>query len=89
MEEVLRFYFLSFDQKSFRQIFLIPSDHIFEEILYSTDDKLNDARKELEDVVMRRLPKCVGETRLTETEQKEEKAFKAQGSRFKVCLFVT
>ncbi len=78
MEEVLKFYFLSFDQKSFRQMFLIPSDHIFEEILYSTDDKLKDARKELEDVVMRRLPKCVGETRLKETEEKDEEAFKVE-----------
>ncbi len=69
---------MSFDQKSFRQIFLIPSDHIFEEILYSTDDQLNDARKELEDVVMRRLPKCVGETRLNETEEIDEEIFKVE-----------
>ncbi|RXN27968.1 deoxynucleoside triphosphate triphosphohydrolase SAMHD1-like protein [Labeo rohita] len=40
------------------------TDHIFEEILYSTDVGLEGARKKLEDVVKRRLPKCVGETRL-------------------------
>ncbi|KAL1281475.1 hypothetical protein QQF64_000278 [Cirrhinus molitorella] len=39
------------------------TDHIFEEILYSTDVGLQGAQK-LEDVVKRRLPKCVGETRL-------------------------
>ncbi|XP_016333383.1 deoxynucleoside triphosphate triphosphohydrolase SAMHD1-like [Sinocyclocheilus anshuiensis] len=42
--------------------FIKLSDHIFEEILYSTDDELKDARMKLEDVVRRRLPKCVGET---------------------------
>ncbi|XP_016416987.1 deoxynucleoside triphosphate triphosphohydrolase SAMHD1-like [Sinocyclocheilus rhinocerous] len=51
--------------------FIKLTDHIFEKILYSSDDKLKDARKELEDVVMRRLRKCVGETRLKETEEKE------------------
>ncbi|XP_050960957.1 deoxynucleoside triphosphate triphosphohydrolase SAMHD1 [Labeo rohita] len=40
------------------------TDHIFEEILYSTDVGLEGARKKLEDVVKRCLPKCVGETRL-------------------------
>jgi len=74
----------SFDQKSLnftRKVFnfkyaersvkivLIPSDHIFEEILYSTDDKLKGARRELEDIVRRRLPKCVGETRITKEEE--------------------
>lgn len=54
------------------EIVLIPSDHIFEKILYSTDDKLKGARKELEDVVRRRLQKCVGETRITEDEAKAE-----------------
>ncbi|XP_056088607.1 deoxynucleoside triphosphate triphosphohydrolase SAMHD1-like [Rhinichthys klamathensis goyatoka] len=44
------------------------TDHIFEEILYSTDVELEGARKKLEDVVRRRLPKCVGETRITEAE---------------------
>ncbi|KAK2909489.1 hypothetical protein Q8A67_005326 [Cirrhinus molitorella] len=51
--------------------FIKLTDHIFEKILYSTEDNLKDARKELEDVVMRRLPKCVGETRLQETEENE------------------
>ncbi|XP_050956874.1 deoxynucleoside triphosphate triphosphohydrolase SAMHD1-like [Labeo rohita] len=46
------------------------TDHIFEEILYSTDDKLKDARMKLEDVVRRRLPKCVGETRIKQSEFK-------------------
>ncbi|XP_050959764.1 uncharacterized protein LOC127161159 [Labeo rohita] len=55
--------------------FIKLTDHIFEKILYSTDDELKGARKELEDVVMRRLPKCVGETRLNETEEKDKKAF--------------
>ncbi|KAL0153499.1 hypothetical protein M9458_051113, partial [Cirrhinus mrigala] len=40
--------------------------HIFEEILYSTDDELKDARTKLQDVVKRRLPKCVGETRISQ-----------------------
>ncbi|XDV16827.1 hypothetical protein PO909_016359 [Leuciscus waleckii] len=44
------------------------TDHIFEEILYSTDVELEDAREKLKDVVNRRLPKCVGETRITEEE---------------------
>uniref|UniRef100_A0A672L257 Deoxynucleoside triphosphate triphosphohydrolase SAMHD1-like n=1 Tax=Sinocyclocheilus grahami TaxID=75366 RepID=A0A672L257_SINGR len=60
------------DEKSAK--FIKLTDHIFEKILYSSDDKLKDARKELEDVVMRRLQKCVGETRLKEIEEKE--AFK-------------
>uniref|UniRef100_A0A9J7Y9E0 HD domain-containing protein n=1 Tax=Cyprinus carpio carpio TaxID=630221 RepID=A0A9J7Y9E0_CYPCA len=51
--------------------FIKLTDHIFEEILYSTDDGLKDARMKLEDVVRRRLPKCVGETRITETEHKD------------------
>ncbi|KAL0151866.1 hypothetical protein M9458_052867, partial [Cirrhinus mrigala] len=42
------------------------TDHIFEEILYSTDDELKDARTKLHDVVKRHLPKCVGETRITQ-----------------------
>ncbi|XP_058638825.1 uncharacterized protein LOC131544542 isoform X1 [Onychostoma macrolepis] len=48
------------------------TDHIFEEILYSTDDKLKDARMKLEDVVRRHLPKCVGETRITQAEYKDK-----------------
>ncbi|XP_016398944.1 uncharacterized protein LOC107732182 [Sinocyclocheilus rhinocerous] len=48
------------------------TDHIFEEILYSTDDELKDARMKLEDVVRRRLPKCVGETRITQDEFKNK-----------------
>ncbi|XP_073697903.1 uncharacterized protein [Garra rufa] len=48
------------------------TDHIFEEILYSTDDKLKDARMILEDVVRRRLPKCVGETRITQNKFKNK-----------------
>uniref|UniRef100_A0A672SGI8 Uncharacterized protein n=1 Tax=Sinocyclocheilus grahami TaxID=75366 RepID=A0A672SGI8_SINGR len=52
--------------------FIKLSDHIFEEILYSTDDELKDARMKLEDVVRRRLPKCVGETRITQTEYNEK-----------------
>ncbi|XP_067260586.1 deoxynucleoside triphosphate triphosphohydrolase SAMHD1-like isoform X2 [Chanodichthys erythropterus] len=51
------------------------TDHIFEEILYSTDDELKDARMKLEDVVNRRLPKCVGETRVTETEYNNKQIF--------------
>ncbi|XP_067260330.1 deoxynucleoside triphosphate triphosphohydrolase SAMHD1-like [Chanodichthys erythropterus] len=51
------------------------TDHIFEEILYSTDDELKDARMKLEDVVNRRLPKCVGETRVTEAEFKDKQIF--------------
>ncbi|KAL0151874.1 hypothetical protein M9458_052875, partial [Cirrhinus mrigala] len=42
------------------------TDHIFEEILYSTDDELKDARTKLQDVVKRRLPKCVGENRISQ-----------------------
>ncbi|XP_052402820.1 uncharacterized protein LOC127949494 isoform X2 [Carassius gibelio] len=53
--------------------FIKLTDHIFEEILYS-DVNLRDAKMMLEDVVMRRLPKCVGETRLQETEE----AFKVE-----------
>ncbi|XP_039502783.1 uncharacterized protein LOC120458974 [Pimephales promelas] len=49
--------------------FIKLTDHIFEEILYSTDDKLKGARRELEDIVRRRLPKCVGETRITKEEE--------------------
>ncbi|XP_073697759.1 deoxynucleoside triphosphate triphosphohydrolase SAMHD1-like [Garra rufa] len=44
--------------------FVKLTDHIFEEILYSTDVRLQGARTKLEDVVKRCLPKCVGETRL-------------------------
>ncbi|XP_052402723.1 uncharacterized protein LOC127949450 [Carassius gibelio] len=54
--------------------FIKLTDHIFEKILYSSAH----SRKELEDVVMRRLPKCVGETRLQETEEKDEESFKAE-----------
>ncbi|KAF4118055.1 hypothetical protein G5714_000106 [Onychostoma macrolepis] len=49
------------------------TDHIFEEILYSTDVGLEGARKKLEDVVKRRLPKCVGETRLIKREKHAHK----------------
>ncbi|KAL0153501.1 hypothetical protein M9458_051115, partial [Cirrhinus mrigala] len=55
--------------------FIKLTDHILEKILYSTDDELKDARKELEDVEMRCLPKCVGETRLKETEEKDKRDF--------------
>ncbi|XP_048051508.1 deoxynucleoside triphosphate triphosphohydrolase SAMHD1-like [Megalobrama amblycephala] len=51
------------------------TDHIFEEILYSTDEELKDARMKLEDVVNRRLPKCVGETRITKAEFKDKQIF--------------
>ncbi|XP_057187502.1 uncharacterized protein LOC130552866 isoform X1 [Triplophysa rosa] len=46
------------------------TDHIFEEILYSTDE---NARKEIEDIVNRRLPKFVGEARLPSDVQYENK----------------
>ncbi|KAF4119220.1 hypothetical protein G5714_001271 [Onychostoma macrolepis] len=49
------------------------TDHIFEEILYSTDVGLEGARKKLEDVVKRRLPKCVGETRLIKRDKHAHK----------------
>ncbi len=49
---------------------LVLSDHIFEEILYSTKDELKDARMKLEEVVRRCLPKCVGETRKFKAEDK-------------------
>ncbi|XDV16811.1 hypothetical protein PO909_016347, partial [Leuciscus waleckii] len=64
--------------------FIKLTDHIFEEILYSTDDELKGAREELEDVVRRRLPKCVGETRITEDEAKAkaEAEGKAEGKSF-------
>lgn len=72
---MLFFLQFSFNQRRllfvFIYFFLLLSDHIFEEILYSTDDGLKDARMKLEDVVRRRLPKCVGETRITETEHKD------------------
>uniref|UniRef100_A0A9J7X6H9 Beta/gamma crystallin 'Greek key' domain-containing protein n=1 Tax=Cyprinus carpio carpio TaxID=630221 RepID=A0A9J7X6H9_CYPCA len=49
------------------------TDHIFEEILYSSDVGLEGARKKLEDVVKRRLPKCVGETRLIKRDNLDHK----------------
>uniref|UniRef100_A0A8C1LS65 Beta/gamma crystallin 'Greek key' domain-containing protein n=1 Tax=Cyprinus carpio TaxID=7962 RepID=A0A8C1LS65_CYPCA len=49
------------------------TDHIFEEILYSSDVGLEGARKKLEDVVKRRLPKCVGETRLINRDNLDNK----------------
>uniref|UniRef100_A0A8C1Z7U4 Deoxynucleoside triphosphate triphosphohydrolase SAMHD1 n=1 Tax=Cyprinus carpio TaxID=7962 RepID=A0A8C1Z7U4_CYPCA len=49
------------------------TDHIFEEILYSSDAGLEGARKKLEDVVKRRLPKCVGETRLIKRDNLDHK----------------
>ncbi|XP_067266172.1 uncharacterized protein [Chanodichthys erythropterus] len=49
------------------------TDHIFEEILYSTDVELEGARKKLEDVVKRRLPKCVGEARLKKKDKLTDK----------------
>ncbi|XP_026137198.1 uncharacterized protein LOC113114400 isoform X2 [Carassius auratus] len=52
--------------------FMKLNDHIFEEILYSTGDELKDARMKLEDVVKRHLPKCVGETRITQTEHNDK-----------------
>ncbi len=54
------------------------SDHIFEEILYSTKDELKDARMKLEHVVRRCLPKCVGETRITQAEYNDKRIFKVQ-----------
>ncbi|XP_067298513.1 deoxynucleoside triphosphate triphosphohydrolase SAMHD1-like [Pseudorasbora parva] len=62
--------------------FIKLTDHIFERILYYNKDGLKGAQKEIEDVVRRRLPKCVGETRLSKPEEKEDisqmrEAFKA------------
>ncbi len=57
---------------------LVLSDHIFEEILYSTTDELKDARMKLEEVVRRCLLKCVGETRITQAEYKDKRIFKVQ-----------
>ncbi|KAF5893454.1 deoxynucleoside triphosphate triphosphohydrolase SAMHD1 [Clarias magur] len=38
------------------------TDHIFEQILYSSDPALSDAQAILQDIVCRRLYKCVGQT---------------------------
>ncbi|XP_059407404.1 deoxynucleoside triphosphate triphosphohydrolase SAMHD1-like [Carassius carassius] len=58
--------------------FIKLTDHIFEEILYSTDDKLKDARMKLKDVVKRRLPKCVGETRITQTKHNDKQSLQEE-----------
>ncbi|XP_051560078.1 uncharacterized protein LOC127444633 [Myxocyprinus asiaticus] len=52
------------------------TDHIYEKILYSTDENLEMARTKLEDIVKRRLPKFVGEDRLQETENQDKQALK-------------
>ncbi|KTF71784.1 hypothetical protein cypCar_00050219, partial [Cyprinus carpio] len=41
-------------------------DEIFEQILSSTSDKLNESRDILNKIIRRKLPKFVGEARLTE-----------------------
>lgn len=38
------------------------ADHLFEQILYSSSPELRDAREILENVVRRRLYKCLGQT---------------------------
>ncbi|KAA0721721.1 Deoxynucleoside triphosphate triphosphohydrolase SAMHD1 [Triplophysa tibetana] len=48
------------------------SDQILDQILFSTDDQLKDARMILEKIVRRRLPKFVGEARLMQDEISEE-----------------
>ncbi|KAA0701330.1 Deoxynucleoside triphosphate triphosphohydrolase SAMHD1 [Triplophysa tibetana] len=47
------------------------SDQILDQILFSTDDQLKDARMILEKIVRRRLPKFVGEARLVQDEISE------------------
>ncbi|XP_067260337.1 deoxynucleoside triphosphate triphosphohydrolase SAMHD1-like [Chanodichthys erythropterus] len=54
--------------------FIKLTDHIFEEILYSTDPRLEGAQMELKDVVKRCLPKCVGEARIPRTKFMDIKA---------------
>ncbi|KAA0721724.1 Deoxynucleoside triphosphate triphosphohydrolase SAMHD1 [Triplophysa tibetana] len=48
------------------------SDQILDQILFSTDDQLKDARMILEKIVRRRLPKFVGEARLMQDEISEK-----------------
>ncbi|XP_043110540.1 uncharacterized protein LOC122355940 isoform X3 [Puntigrus tetrazona] len=57
--------------------FLKLTDHIFEDILYSTDDELKNAQMTLKKVVKRCVPKCIEETRITNTENKDLKELKA------------
>ncbi|KAI5619930.1 deoxynucleoside triphosphate triphosphohydrolase SAMHD1 isoform X1 [Silurus asotus] len=38
------------------------TDHVFEQILYSSDPKLNEAQSILKNILCRRLYKCVGQT---------------------------
>ncbi|XP_076023306.1 deoxynucleoside triphosphate triphosphohydrolase SAMHD1-like isoform X2 [Genypterus blacodes] len=42
------------------------TDHVFEQILYSSDQKLAEAKQILQDVVHRRLYKCLGQTQADE-----------------------
>ncbi len=48
------------------------TDHVFDQILNQSDSipELNEARRILEDIVNRRLPKFVGEARLKEDKLK-------------------
>ncbi|XP_073697908.1 deoxynucleoside triphosphate triphosphohydrolase SAMHD1-like [Garra rufa] len=48
------------------------TDEIFEKILSSTADNLKEAREILNKIIRRKLPKFVGEARLTETRSQEE-----------------
>lgn len=74
----------------FGNVLVILSDKIFEDILYSTDDKLKNARKILQDVVKRRLPKCVGEGRLPEIrDEKDKQAIQVEKRNENACLFVS
>ncbi|KAF4118053.1 hypothetical protein G5714_000104 [Onychostoma macrolepis] len=48
------------------------TDEIFEQILSSTADNLKESRDILNKIIRRKLPKFVGEARLTENKSKEE-----------------
>ncbi|KAL6483240.1 hypothetical protein MHYP_G00081120 [Metynnis hypsauchen] len=50
------------------------TDHIFEQILYSSDPNLTEAKAILQNIICRRLYKCVGQTKAeTNLEASEEK----------------
>lgn len=55
-------YAWSYEGYFFHQTMCLFSDHIFEQILYSSAPELSEARDILHNIVCRRLYKCVGQT---------------------------
>ena len=69
-----------------------PADHVFEQILYSSNDELKESRKILQDIISRRLYKWLGETKpkkiQTKRTEDQTKPKEKTDTQVCVCVFV-